>query len=82
LDWAAIVSPSNRNVILKHKSTNRPAVLNLHLDEGASVEEQIARRAHELWQQPGRTPGHDLTDWLQAEREINEWHQQRPRKST
>jgi len=67
---------------MKHKSINKPAVLNLHVDESAGVEQQIARRAHELLQQHGRTPGHDLTDWLQAEREINEWHQQRLRKST
>jgi len=67
---------------MEHKSTNKPAVLNLHVDESADVEEQIARRARGLWQHHAYTPGHDLTDWLQAEREINEWHQQRLRKST
>jgi len=67
---------------VKHKSINQPDVLNLHVDESSSVEEQIVRRVHELWQQRGRMPGHDLSDWLQAEREINEWHQQRRRKST
>jgi len=40
---------------MKHKSINKPAVLNLHADESASVEEQITGRAHELWQQQGRT---------------------------
>jgi hypothetical protein len=32
--------------------------------------EQIARRAYELAAQRGFTPGHELDDWLQAEREI------------
>lgn len=66
---------------MKHKSTDKPVVLNFHVDESAGMDEQIARRVHELWQQRGRTPGHILADWLQAEREINEWHQQRLRKS-
>jgi len=43
-------------------------------------EEQIARRAHELWQQRGHEYGNDLTDWFQAEREINGWHQRRLKK--
>jgi hypothetical protein len=67
---------------VKPKSTRIPAVLNFNVDESASLDEQIARRVHELWQQRGRTPGHILTDWLQAEREINEWHQKRLREST
>ena len=52
----------------------------LHVDEKASLEEQIARRAHELWNQRDHEHGNDLTDWLQAEREINEWHQRRLKK--
>jgi len=30
----------------------------------------IARRAFELYEQRGRADGHDLDDWLQAEREV------------
>jgi uridine kinase len=67
---------------MKHESTSNPAVLNFYVDETASLDEQIARRVHELWRQRGRTPGHILADWLQAEREINEWHHQRLPKST
>jgi hypothetical protein len=52
----------------------------LHVDEKVSLEEQIARRAHELWNRRGYVHGHDLTDWLQAEREINAWHQRRLKK--
>jgi Protein of unknown function (DUF2934) len=50
------------------------------LNKNVSLEEQIAQRAHELWQQRGGENGHDLTDWFQAEREINEWHQRRLKK--
>jgi hypothetical protein len=47
------------------------------VDENVSLEEQIARRANEPWQQRNREHGYDQADWLQAEREIGEWHQKR-----
>ena len=56
----------------EHKEKSQPV---LHVNENLSREEQIAERAHELWQQRHREHGNDLADWLQAEREINEWHQ-------
>ena len=34
--------------------------------------EQIAIRAHEIFAQRGGEPGHDMDDWLQAERELSE----------
>jgi uncharacterized protein YndB with AHSA1/START domain len=36
------------------------------------TDEQIARRAYELYLNRGQTPGHELEDWLQAERELSE----------
>ncbi len=33
-------------------------------------EEQIRRRAYELYEARGRVHGHDLDDWLRAEQEI------------
>jgi hypothetical protein len=54
---------------------NHASVLNVN--ENISLEEQIAQRAHELWQQRGREHGNDLTDWLRAEREVKEWHEGR-----
>jgi hypothetical protein len=44
------------------------------------TDEQIARRAYELYlnrgQTQGQTPGHELEDWLQAERQLSEnWRQ-------
>ena len=34
------------------------------------IEQQIQQRAYELYEQRGRTDGHELDDWLQAEYEI------------
>ena len=33
--------------------------------------EEIARRAHEISVARGGEPGHELEDWLQAERELS-----------
>lgn len=38
---------------------------------------RIARRAYELAQQRGFAPGAELSDWLQAEKEIDEAEQLR-----
>ncbi len=56
----------------EHKEKSR---LVLQVNENLSLEEQIAERAHELWQQRNREHGSDLADWFQAQREIHEWHQ-------
>jgi hypothetical protein len=61
----------------RQKEKNRPV---LHANEKLSREEQVGERAHELWQQRNGEHGNDLTDWFQAEREINEWHQRRLKK--
>jgi hypothetical protein len=37
----------------------------------ANYEEQIRRRAYELYEARARGDGHDLEDWLDAEAEIN-----------
>lgn len=38
-----------------------------------SLQEQIESRAHEIYIARGAEPGHELDDWLQAEREIMGW---------
>ena len=35
-----------------------------------TLEEQIRRRAYQLYEARGREDGRDLDDWLQAEREV------------
>jgi hypothetical protein len=34
------------------------------------VQEQVRRRAYEIFQQRGMEPGSELEDWLQAEAEV------------
>ena len=36
----------------------------------SNVEEQIRRRAYEIYEERGREDGHDMEDWLRAEAEI------------
>jgi hypothetical protein len=38
----------------------------------APSHDDIARRAHEIWRARGGETGHELDDWLTAERELNE----------
>jgi len=35
-------------------------------------QEEIARRAYEIFQRRGGSPGHETEDWLQAEKELRE----------
>jgi Protein of unknown function (DUF2934) len=65
---------------MKKATTPKTTAPILHVDENVSLEEQIAQRANELWHQRGHKHGNDLTDWFQAEREINDWHQNRLKK--
>jgi hypothetical protein len=62
---------------MKSKTIHTTPAPDFQVNENVSLEEQIAQRAHELWQQRGRKHGSDLADWFHAEREVNEWHQQR-----
>ncbi len=36
----------------------------------SDLQEQIRRRAYELYEERGKDGGHDLADWLQAESEV------------
>src|SRR5271170_6643194 len=83
LAWVAIVlrfddpATTSTNTLMKKTTATKTTEPVLHVNENVSLEEQIAQRANELWHRRGRQHGNDLTDWLQAEREINEWHQRR-----
>jgi hypothetical protein len=59
------------------KSTTKNSNSQLHINESLSLEEQIAQRAYELWHHRKCQPGSELDDWLQAEREVTEWHHER-----
>ena len=41
------------------------------LGENHPNQDELARRAYELYQARGGEPGHELEDWLDAEQEVN-----------
>jgi hypothetical protein len=43
----------------------------------SSLEDEIRRRAYELFLERGSTPGHESEDWITAEREVRSRHLQR-----
>jgi hypothetical protein len=36
------------------------------------IHEEITKKAYEIWEQKGRMPGHDLENWFEAKRMIDE----------
>ena len=56
--------------MLKRRSTTNQPHPESTQTATPDVQELIARRAYELYQSRGATPGDELTDWLMAEREI------------
>jgi hypothetical protein len=40
--------------------------------EPRNLEEEIRRRAYELYEAQGREAGHDLDDWLRAEEQVTQ----------
>ena len=53
-------------------SASGPGVASAGAPVSPEVAERISKRAYEIARKRGFTPGHELEDWLQAEREI-EW---------
>jgi hypothetical protein len=43
-----------------------------HEPDQAELKERVARKAYELFERRGCTPGHDVEDWIQAERLVRE----------
>ncbi len=41
-----------------------------HRNPRKPAREDIARRAYDLYEKRGGEPGHDMDDWLQAERDL------------
>ena len=46
--------------------------INQPTESTSDLQEQIRRRAHELYEQRGRDDRHELDDWLQAESEVTQ----------
>jgi hypothetical protein len=52
--------------IMKPDSRNKPVAT----AEPPRIEEEIRKRAYELFEARGREEGHDLDDWFRAEKEL------------
>ncbi|HXW88945.1 MAG TPA: DUF2934 domain-containing protein [Terriglobales bacterium] len=70
-------TPRNGNPSSKPAhSTSQATSLVRHHGGSASatvidLEDQIRQRAYEIYEERGRTPGHEEEDWIQAEREVH-----------
>ena len=73
-DWKDIGEAASANLPDRHATLYRPGELErlvVDLETRArAIQDEIARRAYEIFEQRGRLHGHDLDDWLQAEREL------------
>jgi Protein of unknown function (DUF2934) len=64
-------SPTNERLRAEYVAIgNRGAMLLFNTLLGPATHDEIARRAYEIFEERGRLHGHDLDDWLQAEREL------------
>jgi hypothetical protein len=71
----AKTKPSLREVEREREIETNPDVENQ--PSGTITQEEIAQRAYALYEARGREDGHDLDDWLEAERELLEQHSRR-----
>jgi hypothetical protein len=53
-------------------TSTRLTTTNQTAGSASDLQEQIRRRAYELYEERGRVNGHDLADWLQAESEVGQ----------
>jgi hypothetical protein len=64
---------SKRRSSRRDPDLKRPATRVANLDPPhSSPEEEIRRRAYEIFLERGPDPGDELSDWLQAEDELRE----------
>jgi hypothetical protein len=75
---ARVKTPGNGSTRKKQVAT-RPAVNSPEPKQTlppTDLEVEIRRRAYELYEQRGYTPGHEHEDWLVAEQEVLSRHDQ------
>jgi len=59
-----------RKAVSVQPSVATPSVESMQTASNGNLEEQIRRRAYELYLERGSTPGGESDDWLIAEREV------------
>ena len=55
---------------MQHEHSTSVTAKTLAIEPSQNVEEEVRRRAYELYAERGREDGHDLDDWLRAEAAI------------
>jgi len=80
---AAAADPVLGDIKSENKVTPEPRKFEIRKSESRknvvpiNIEEEIRRRAYELYQQRGPNTGNEAEDWLNAEREVMQrYHQQ------
>ena len=64
------VKTEARPVAVKSESARKPLTDARRTIVPINLEEEIRRRAYQLYEERGCTPGHENDDWLVAEREV------------
>jgi hypothetical protein len=52
------------------KDTNKSRAKNVSTNAHPNLEEEVRRRAYELYEERGRADGRDIDDWVRAEAEV------------
>lgn len=74
LGWASARSWGKTAQTTERKDRNMKNKNKEHrssIDENDPNQDEVARRAYELYQARGGEPGHEVEDWLHAEQEVN-----------
>jgi hypothetical protein len=79
----SIIAPETRpSHIVQESNSPEPRKLGVvkteprkHVVVPINLDDEIRRRAYELYEQRGSTPGNEADDWLTAEREVRERYQ-------
>jgi hypothetical protein len=53
-------------------TSTRLTTTNQTTGSASDLQEQVRRRAYELYEERGKVNGHDLADWLQADSEVRQ----------
>lgn len=64
----------------KTAKSSSSALKNARVAKSAPTQDEIARRAYEIYLERGGAPGHELEDWTRAERELVQKNGQARRK--
>lgn len=68
---------------MRHSTKPRPPAAEVEQRDRvpqAASEQEIRRRAYEIYLEHGAQPGHELEDWLRAERELTATQSNLPRE--